>query len=95
MKSNGMMDQVDEDFENEELMYDSDEFLIENSGTTLGVFGDNIGVRGRQEADQTLQKNRGIEMRDRFCEQFKQAGKSRPKNGEMTGTKDRHNRINV
>ena len=91
MKNNGMS--VDsEEYENEELRYDSDEYLLENPGETIGVFGDNVGVRGRQETDQTLQINRGLELRDKLCEALKDAGLSRPGNSSIIMHRDRHNR---
>ena len=92
MKNDGLMDQKKEDFENEELMHESDEFFIDNSGVTSRVFGDNIRIRERQEVDQILERNRGLEMRDNFYHKFKEAGKSRPHNGELAVTKDMHNR---
>ena len=74
-------------------MHESDDFLLENSEVTLGVFGDDVRPSGRPLNDKMKEKTRGLEMRDKFCELIREAGKSRPGNNAMIAGRDRHNRM--
>ena len=91
MKSDGMG--IDDDgFDTRELMYDSDEFNLNNAGVTLGVFGDDTRPGGRPAVDEEKEKSRGLELRNKLCLLIQEAGLSRPGNNEVLGLRDRHNR---
>ena len=94
MKGDGMGIN-DDNFDTDELMYDSDEFSFNNAGVTLGVFGDGTRPGGRPANNKDKEKSRGLELQNNLCNMIKEAGLSRPDYNEMSERKDRHNRTVV
>ena len=94
MKKN-KKDTYNDDFERRELDIDSDEFVTQNAGASLGVVGDNIlGNSGRPSDAEAVERNRGIELRDYFCDEIAAAGMKRPTNDKSQNQTDRHSRVN-
>ena len=95
LKNDGMIEEEDELFDRNELTHESDEYVLNNAGVTLGVFGDDTRQTGRPSNDEANEKLRGLQMRDNFCESIKDSGKARPGNRDLLGARDRHNRMNI
>ena len=54
-------DFYNDDFERSELDIGSDEFVLHNTGASLGVVGDNmLGPRGRPTDAEVIERNRGM-----------------------------------
>ena len=84
---------IDEDLEREELDRASDQFMVSNIAATLGAFGEEgTDKRGRRSNDEKRERERGIELRNRFRDELATAGKSRPEK-KRDNRRDRHNRV--
>lgn len=78
MKAEGNF--LDEEFECSELTVAAEIFNFENPGQIIGVVGDNERASGRPNFEETNERNKGIELRDKLSHQIEMAGIVRPTN---------------
>ena len=75
-----------------ELNIESEIFMTENSGVTLGVYEDTSQPRGCPTVDEANNRTRGTEVRNSICDNLARAGMARRGNSEVNGTANRCNR---
>ena len=84
----------EQELDNEELNVASDNYAMLHPEHDLGVVGDNNRPSGRPTEDEVFERQRGIELRDEFCNMIKIAGMTRPrKESTKEIRRDRHNRM--
>ena len=84
-----------EEYERQELDVESDNFMMENAANTLGAMGDEDVMRqaGRPTATEQFERNRGVELRNKFKEELARNNMARPDNSDFNNNRvDRHNR---
>ena len=82
-----------EEFERRELDIQSDNFMRLNTGARLGaVGGDSVQNRGRTSANETVERDRGMEFRNKLRDTLAAAGMARPEKNRKLVRVDKNNR---
>ena len=84
-----------EEFETSKFNIGSDGFVLNNPGCILGYVGDDSNAGGRPSNAENYERDRGLGLRNYYCDELVDAGMARQSNITLNGQANIHNQVNI